>query len=162
MVNENSTVLIDTPFPNLNLPPCELRVKKVENTTQIFDEVRRRWVALTPEEWVRQHFVHFLIYTKGYPRGLFMVETGLKVKGLRKRTDIAIYNTSGIANVLVECKSYDVELNQKSFDQVFRYSLALKPKYLCLTNGLHHYFCIWDEAINRYQFLVDLPQYEQI
>ena len=146
----------------LNFPVFSLHIKSRENKHFIFDLVRKKWLVLTPEEWVRQHCIHYLINEKGYPLGLIQVEKKLKVNKLEKRYDIVIFNKEGAINLLVECKRTNVPITQKTFDQIAQYNLTLNSKYLMITNGLDHYYCQMDFKQKRYIFLKDLPLFKSL
>ncbi len=141
----------------LNFPPYQFRFKNSENKYAIFDEIRKKFIILTPEEWVRQHVVHHLIYDKNYPKSWINVEKLIKLNDLTKRYDVVVFNPDGSIFLLVECKAPEVTITQQTFDQIARYNLALKAKYLMVTNGLEHYFCQMDYENEKYQFLRDLP-----
>lgn len=143
----------------LNFPKFSFRFKNSENKISIFDVIRKRFVILQPEEWVRQHCVHYLIENKGYPKSLINVEKELTVNTLRKRYDIVIFNPDGSIHIIVECKSPKITINQSTFDQVAQYNLSLNASYLMITNGLNHYYCQMDFKEEKYQFLKDIPQY---
>jgi hypothetical protein len=147
------------PIP-LNLPPYPIRIKEEENGTYIFDVIRKKFLFLTPEEWVRQHLVHFLIEEKNYPRTLIQLEGGLKLNTLQKRSDILIFNNLGEKIVLIECKAPSVKISQETFDQIARYNFTLKATYLMVTNGINHYFCQMDFENEKYTFLKELPKYK--
>ena len=117
-------------------------------------------MILTPEEWVRQHCIHYLIEEKNYPKSLINVEKELRINGLKKRYDIVAFNTDGSIRLLIECKAPSVKISQITFDQIAQYNLLLKADYLMVTNGLNHYQCIMDFDEERYQFLRSLPAYE--
>lgn len=144
----------------LNLPPVELKIKSKENKLFIFDDFRKKDILLTPEEWVRQHFAYYLINNKKYPKSLTLLEKELKLNNTKKRTDIVIYNTQGTPEVIVECKAMSIKITQQTFDQIARYNLKLKAKYLIVTNGLEHYFCQMDFENEQYVFLKDIPNYQ--
>ena len=127
----------------------------------IFDVIRKKFMVLQPEEWVRQHCIHFLIEEKKYPISLINVEKELKVNGLRKRYDIVIYNSDGSIHIIVECKSHKIKIDQSTFDQIARYNLTLNASYLMVTNGINHYYCSMDMEEQRYKFLKDIPNYEK-
>ena len=116
-------------------------------------------MILTPEEWVRQHCIHYLIEEKNYPKSLINVEKELRINGLKKRYDIVAFNTNGSIRLLIECKAPSVKISQLTFDQIAQYNLLLKADYLMVTNGLNHYQCIMDFDEERYQFLRSLPNY---
>ena len=144
----------------LNLPPFDARLRqKAQGRPEIFDVLRRRYVALTPEEWVRQHFVHFLIAQKGYPKGLLSNEVELRVGEKRLRCDSLLYDTQLRPRMIIEYKAPDVELTQRVFDQITAYNLLLHVDYLVLSNGLSHYCCRMDYSRRSYSFLPDVPDY---
>ncbi|WP_029033573.1 type I restriction enzyme HsdR N-terminal domain-containing protein [Salinimicrobium terrae] len=143
----------------LNFPRYSFRFKNSENKVAVFDELRKKFVLLTPEEWVRQHVVHFLIQEKKFPKSLLNVEKQLKIHDLIKRYDVIAYRPDGSTHLVVECKAASVPITQETFDQIARYNLALKATYLMVTNGLQHYFCQLDYAAEKYHFLTDLPEW---
>ncbi len=143
----------------LNFPEYRFRFKNSENKVSIFDRIRKKFVVLTPEEWVRQHTLNFLIEEKKYPESLINVEKLVKVNGLNKRYDIIIYNSDGSIFLIVECKSANVHITQEVFDQIARYNLALNADYLMITNGLAHYYCQMNYTDNQYNFLKNIPNY---
>ena len=145
----------------LNFPKFSFRFKNSENKISIFDVIRKRFVILQPEEWVRQHCIHYLIENKGYPKSLINVEKELKVNKLRKRYDIVIFKPDGTIYLIVECKSPTIEINQNTFDQIAQYNLNLNANYLMVTNGLNHYYCQMDFKEEKYQFLKDIPDYRK-
>jgi hypothetical protein len=144
---------------SLNLPPFEHNIRNTEGKPQIFDNLRKKWLVLTPEEWVRQHFVHYLIHYKQYPKSLIKIEGGLKYNTRSNRSDVVVYNSTGEALLLVECKAAAVPLTQQVFDQAARYNHVVKAKYLVITNGLKHFCCEIDHAAGKYVFLQDVPDY---
>ena len=144
----------------LNFPIYNFRFKNSENKVSIFDEIRKKFIILTPEEWVRQHVVRFLLEEKKYPKSLINVEKVLIVNGLRKRYDVVVFNPDGSIFVLVECKAPEIKTAQATFDQIARYNLALKAQFLMVTNGHNHYFCQMDFENEKYAFLKELPDYE--
>lgn len=146
----------------LNLPETKLKILKENNKLKIFDIIRKKYVAFTPEEQVRQEFIHYLINEKQYPKGLFSVEKQLKVFDTEKRADIVLYDTSGKPLVIVECKAPEVSITQKAFDQIARYNMTFKADYLIVTNGLKHYCCKPDYQNNTYEFLKEIPTYDKI
>ncbi|MEN8137977.1 MAG: type I restriction enzyme HsdR N-terminal domain-containing protein [Bacteroidota bacterium] len=143
----------------LNLPKYNHRLKREDNTVYIFDTIRKKYLVLTPEEWVRQNFVHFLIEEKGYPNSHFSIEKGIKVSNTQKRVDIVVYNRDRQIEVLVECKAPEVKITQNTFDQIARYNMTLDAKYLVVTNGINHYFAQLDYKNKKYIFLKELPSY---
>lgn len=143
----------------LNLPSSSFKLKSNEKHTLIFDNLRKKYLVLTPEEWVRQHFVRFLIDVKKYPSSLIAIEKQLTINSLKKRTDIVVFNRKGDPEILVECKAPQININQDTFDQIARYNLSLNANYLIVTNGLEHYFCKMDKENESYIFLEDFPTY---
>jgi len=143
----------------LNFQQYDFRFKNSENKVSIFDEIRKKFIILTPEEWVRQHVVRFLLEEKKYPKSLINVEKVLKVNGLKKRYDAVVFNTVGEIQVLVECKAPEVKITQATFDQIARYNITMNAQYLIVTNGLNHYFCQMDFENEKYVFLPQLPDY---
>lgn len=117
-------------------------------------------MVLTPEEWVRQHVVQYLLIEKQYPKSLINIEKVLKVNGLTKRYDIVVFNTDGSIFLLVECKAPEVKISQLTFDQIARYNMTMKAQYLMVTNGQNHYFCQMDFENEQYVFLSELPAYK--
>ena len=142
---------------DLNLPKYDFKVKSEEGKKQIFDSVRKQFVALTPEEWVRQHVIHFLNQEKGFPFGLMGVEYPLQYNGMNKRADIICFQKEGKPMVLVECKSANISITQKVFDQIARYNFDLRVPYLVVTNGLQHFCCEMNYEENSYRFLEEIP-----
>jgi len=143
----------------LNLPLFEYKLKNSKNKMYIFDVIRKKYIQLTPEEWVRQHWLHFLINKKYYPKSLISVEKQLLVNNLKKRTDIVIYNNLGKPNLIVECKAPNVKITQNVFDQIARYNLSLQAKYLVLSNGLNHFFAKYDYKTKSVSQIADIPKY---
>ena len=144
----------------LNFPEYQFRFKNSENKVAIFDEIRKKFMLLSPEEWVRQNVVRYLIEEKKYPKSLINVEKVLKINGLTKRYDVVVFNPNGSILVLVECKAPEIKISQGTFDQIARYNLTLKAEYLMVTNGLKHYFCKMDFENEKYQFLESLPKFQ--
>ncbi len=144
----------------LNFSSYSFRFKNSENKVSIFDEIRKKFIILTPEEWVRQHVVLYLLEEKKYPKSLINVEKVLKINGLRKRYDVVVFNPDGSIFVLVECKAPQIKIAQATFDQIARYNMTLKADYLMVTNGLNHYFCQMDYEMEQYNFLRELPNYD--
>ena len=143
----------------LNFPKFSFRFKNSENKVSIFDSIRKKFVVLQPEEWVRQHCIQYLIDIKGYPKSLINVEKELIINTLKKRYDIIIYNSDGSIHLIVECKSPTITVNQNTFDQIAQYNLVLNANYLMVTNGLNHYYCQMDFKNECYQFLKEIPVY---
>lgn len=146
----------------LNFPRFSFRFKNNENKLAIFDEIRKKFVILQPEEWVRQHCVQFLIEMKHYPKSLINVEKELLVNSLKKRYDILVFKPDGSIHLIVECKAPTVKITQDTFDQIARYNMVLNATYLMVTNGINHYYCQIDAANQRYVFLESIPEYNTI
>lgn len=144
------------PIP-LNLPPYPFKLTQSNGALYIFDGLRKKKLLLTPEEWVRQHFVQFLILDKKYPKILIKLEGGVKINAQQNRTDVVVFDKHGLPFILVECKASTVKINQKVFDQAARYNLKHNVKYLAVSNGLVHYCCEMDYANKTYKFLDELP-----
>ena len=143
----------------LNFHDFDFSFKSKENKTYIFDPIRKKWLVLNPEEWVRQHCIQFLLKTKNVPLGFIQVEKKLNVNNTEKRYDLVVFKPDHSIDLLVECKSPKVKITQKTFDQIARYNLVLKSDYLMLTNGSNHFFCKMDFEKRKYLFLPDLPNY---
>jgi len=143
----------------LNFPVYSFRFKNSENKVAIFDEIRKKFIILTPEEWVRQHVTQYLLQEKKYPKSYINVEKLIKINDLTKRYDLVVFQPNGALFLLVECKAPEVKITQQTFDQIARYNLTLKAKYLMVTNGLNHYFCEMDFENEKYVFLEQLPDF---
>ncbi len=146
----------------LNLPPYPFRITERDGQFFLFDDIRKKALLITPEEWVRQHFVQFLVAQKKYPKSLIQLEGGLKLNGMPKRTDILVYNSSAEKILLVECKAPSVKITQSVFDQIARYNMTHRVSLLAVTNGLQHFYCRIDLEEKKYFFLDNLPDYEQL
>lgn len=146
----------------LNLPAFDATIKQEDGQNKILDVVRRRYVALTPEEWVRQHVIHYFHYFLGVPYTLMAVEKGFRVGQLQKRFDVAVYTRAGKAVMLVECKAPGVPIKQEVFDQIARYNLEMQVDYLFLTNGMTHYGGRMDYHNQTFRFIENLPEYAQM
>ncbi len=146
----------------LNLPPFEPRLNGTPDRPAIFDPLRRRYVALTPEEWVRQHFVNFLTAHKGYPTTLLANEVKLSIGDKQLRADTVLYDKQLNARMIVEYKAPHIQITQKVFDQISVYNMLLHVDYLVVSNGLQHYCCRMDYARNTYHFLEDIPPYQEL
>ncbi|MDB2463040.1 type I restriction enzyme HsdR N-terminal domain-containing protein [Algibacter sp.] len=145
----------------LDFPKYSFRFKNSENKVSIFDPVRKKFIVLQPEEWVRQHCIQFLVREKGYPLSLINVEKEIIINDLKKRYDIVVYNPNGSIHLIVECKAPKISINQNAFDQIARYNLELNATYLMVTNGLNHYYCQMDFENERYQFLKTIPEFSR-
>lgn len=143
----------------LHFPAYEFRFKNRENALHIFDPIRKKFVVLQPEEWVRQHVIRYLIQEKEYPASLLGVERQIRVNSLVKRCDLVVYKPDGSIYILVECKAPEQPITQHTFDQIARYNLQMHAAYMMVTNGLAHYFCRMDREKQCYEFLEQLPSY---
>ncbi len=143
----------------LNFPEFEFSFKSKENKPYIFEPIRKKWLILNPEEWVRQNCIQFLLKEKNVPLGLIQVEKKININHTEKRYDLIVFKPDQSIYILVECKAPSVDLSQKVFDQIARYNTVLKSDYLMLTNGLKHVFCQMDYQKGQYLFLPDLPNY---
>ena len=146
----------------LNLPQYEAKITIKDGKRQIFDILRRSYVALTPEEWVRQHFVHYLINEKGYPQSLMANETAIQLNNIKLRCDTVVYDKQLKPRAIVEYKAPTVELKQEVFVQIARYNLVLKVDYLIVSNGIKHYCCKMDYENSCYKFVNEIPHYQTI
>ena len=147
---------------SLNLPPFNVRLSKKYGKTYIYDPLRRKDVALTPEEWVRQHFINFLVTEKSYPPELIANEVCIKMNSTSKRCDTVIYDNFLKPLVIVEYKSPDIEITGDVFEQISRYNSVLKVPYLIVSNGLTHYCCNMDYQTMKCGFMEDIPSYPDI
>ncbi|KAA2217234.1 MULTISPECIES: type I restriction enzyme HsdR N-terminal domain-containing protein [Maribacter] len=145
----------------LNFPKYDFRFKNSQNSALIFDIVRKKFVVLTPEEWVRQHALMFLSIEKKYPLSHINVEKQILYNGLRKRYDIVVFNPNGSIHLLVECKAPHINISQTTFDQIAQYNFKLKASYLMVTNGLEHYMCQMNFKEEKYIFLKEIPEFSR-
>lgn len=146
----------------LNLPPFEIKLRGTKAQPQIFDILRKKYIALTPEEWVRQHFVHFLVEHKGYPAALMANEIQLKVGEKTLRADSVLYSRELKPRMIIEYKAPHIPITQKVFDQISIYNMLLHVDYLVVSNGLQHYICKMDYNNKKYLFLEDIPDYKDL
>lgn len=146
----------------LNLPEYPFKITLKDAQHFIFDEVRKKHLVLTPEEWVRQHFIQYLIVVKKFPKSLIQIEGGLNLNKLQKRTDIVIFNNQGQRIMVIECKAPAVKISQAVFDQAARYNSVHKTKWLVVTNGLMHCYAVIDHQIGQFALLPDLPLYAEL
>lgn len=146
----------------LNLPAYTFTFREENKKTKIFDEIRKKFLVLTPEEWVRQNFIKYLIEEHQFPKGLIAVEKGLKLNGLQKRVDVLIYDRNGSPIMIIECKAPNIPVDQKVFDQIGRYNINFKVPYLIVTNGLKHYCAQIDFTNRQFSFLKSIPDYETV
>ena len=145
----------------LDFPVYDFRFKNSENKVYIFDVIRKKFVVLQPEEWVRQNAVHYLLHEKKYPKSLINVEKQITVNNIKKRYDIVVFDTMGNIALLVECKSPQIAITQATFDQIARYNMQLNAKYLMVTNGLRHFYCKMDYEVENYVFLKHIPDFSR-
>lgn len=150
------------PLTELSLPPIAADLYRDTSGVKIYDRLRRRYVSLTPEEWVRQHFVSYLIDHKGYPAPLMANEVALTLNGTSRRCDTVVFDREGHPAVIVEYKAPSVRITQKVFDQVVRYNMVLKALVLVVSNGLSHYCCRVDYKNRQVAFLADIPEYGEV
>jgi len=146
----------------LNLPSFDIKIKEDGSKKSIFDVIRRKYVALTPEEWVRQHFVHYLMEHLGYPKELLANEVEISLNGTSKRCDTVLYNRDLTARMIVEYKAPDIQITQQVFNQIMRYNMVLHVDYLVVSNGINHYCCKMDYTNNSYAFLKEIPHYDSL
>jgi hypothetical protein len=146
----------------LNLPPYPFKISDNNGQLTLFDEIRKKHIVITPEEWVRQHFVQYLINQKKYPKTLIKLEGGLRLHGMAKRTDIVVFHTMGDKILMIECKAPSVAIDQKVFDQIARYNMTHKIALLAVSNGLQHYYCRIDFENKAYKFVPELPAYDEL
>ena len=144
----------------LSFPNYEFRLKKIDEKRFIFDEIRKKYIELTAEEWVRQNCIKFLINEKKYKSQLIAVEKKIILNNLSKRFDIIAYDNNGEPNLLVECKAPNIAIRQETFDQILTYNRVINSKYLMITNGIIHYYCKIDNIDNKINFLKDIPHYK--
>lgn len=146
----------------LNLPTYETKIAEKDGKMQIYDILRKNYVALTPEEWVRQHFIHFLIDSKDYPAALIANEVAITLNGMKRRCDTVVYDNALTPRVIIEYKAPTVKITKEVFAQISRYNLTLKVDYLIISNGLQHYCCQMDYTRRSFRFLDDIPIYSAI
>ena len=149
-------------YPALNLPPAELRFRREGSILKVFDPLRDKFVAYTPEEHVRQHFVNFMKTILGYPASLMANEIGVELNGMRKRCDTVVFRPDGTPQIIIEYKAPSISLTQNVFDQIVRYNMRLRAKYLVVSNGLSHYCCVNDYENNTYHFIPRIPDYRSL
>lgn len=147
---------------SLQFPPYDLKIRQTNGKAEVWDALRKMWLVLTPEEWVRQHLIFFLQKERNFPAGLMTPELSLKVNGMSKRADLVVYDKSATPILLAECKAPEVSINQAVFDQASRYNITAKVPYLLVTNGLKHYCSRIDFETGTFSFLPDIPLYEDL
>lgn len=146
----------------LNLPSFNFNIKKSDGQSAIFDIIRKKYIVLTPEEWVRQHFIHYLINQLGFSKPLISVERGLKYNSLQKRSDILVFSRDGSPLILVECKAITIRLNQRVMDQAVMYNRTVAAKYIILTNGMEHSCMKVSHSEGKVDYLNSLPTFAEI
>jgi len=149
-------------FTPLNLPTYSFRTKQVDSKVYLFDVIRKKFLVLTPEEWVRQNFIRYLVEEKGFPGSLMAVETGLKLNGNQFRADLLIYSKNRKPLMIVEFKAPEVKITQKTFDQVARYNLTFEVPFLIVSNGLDHYCCQVNFESKDYSFFTEVPAFSDL
>lgn len=147
---------------SLNLPSYDAKIRKNGSSMEIYDSLRRKYVALTPEEWVRQHFVNWLISYKEYPTSLMANEAGIKLNSLTRRCDTVVYDQHLDPLMIIEYKESNISITQDVFDQVVRYNTVLKVPYIVVSNGVNHYCCKMNYEKQSYDFLTDIPNYREL
>ena len=146
----------------LNLPSFDIRLQRDDEGVKIFDRLRKKFIILTPEEWVRQHFVNYLINHKGFPESLMANEIGITLNGTRRRCDTVVFDKHGSPMVIVEYKASPIVISQSTFDQIVRYNMVLHARYLIVSNGMNHYCCRIDYDNMSYDFLKEVPDYADL
>lgn len=146
----------------LNLPSFDIRLQRDDEGVKIFDRLRKKFIILTPEEWVRQHFVNYLINHKGFPESLMANEIGITLNGTRRRCDTVVFDKHGSPMVIVEYKASSIVISQSTFDQIVRYNMVLHARYLIVSNGMNHYCCRIDYDNMSYDFLKEVPDYADL
>jgi len=144
----------------LQFPSYSFKTKSKENISYIWDPIRKKDIIITPEEWVRQHTIQFLIQEKKYPEQWMAIEKQFTINNQHKRADIVVYNHDLQPHIIVECKAPNIKITQETFDQIARYNLSLDAKYLMITNGLQHFYCQMNFEKETYVFLEELPEHE--
>jgi len=146
----------------LNIPTYSLKIKSEKGLGYVYDQFRKKYVRLTPEEWVRQNFAHYLVNEKAYPASRLVIEKSLRVNKMIKRCDMVVYNDMGNPVMMVECKSPDIDIGQDTFEQVSIYNISFSLEYLIITNGIKHYCCRIDFDTSEVLFLKEIPEYSSI
>lgn len=153
---------MNNPFPTLNLPPFNANIRREGKNVRIFDTLRQRFVALTPEEWVRQHFVNMLLTNYGFSSSLTANEVSLSLNGMSRRCDTVVYDKQLRPRMIVEYKRPSVEITQRVFDQICRYNMVMHVDYLVVSNGMQHFACRMDYERQTYEFLKEIPNAETV
>lgn len=154
---------MDKRLPELNIPLSpDLRLRLMERGVEIYDSLRKKWLLLTPEEWVRQNFCHFLHRELGYPAGLMANEVSLKLNGTSRRCDTVVYDKALHPMMIIEYKAPEIQITKETFEQIGRYNLVLEVDYIVVSNGMHHYCCKLDKSSGSYHFLKGIPPYQEL
>lgn len=146
----------------LNIPPTPMNIKEVDGILKVYDPLRQKYVAFTPEEHVRQQFTAWMRSEMHYPASIMANEIGVDVNGMKKRCDTVVFNPDGTPLVIVEYKAPDVKITQDTFDQIVRYNMTLRARYLIVSNGMNHYCCVIDYTSNTYNFIPRIPDYREM
>jgi type I site-specific restriction endonuclease len=157
-----NTNFVGSVMQKLNLPEYSFRIQTIRGKDYIFDALRKKFIRLTSEEWVRQNFVQFLITEKKYSPTLIAIETVVVVNSNSQRADLVIFDRMGKAAMVVEFKAPEIKINQQVFDQIVRYNMQLQVPFLLVSNGHHHYCCQINYTDHSYQFLADIPEYPEL
>lgn len=144
----------------LNFPKFDFRVEETDGKLSIFDSLRKKYLILTPEEWVRQHMIAYLIQHHHYPKSLFALEKGHKYNQLQKRSDILVLDRSGNPFLLIECKAPEVQLTHKTVEQVAVYNQSISASYVGISNGIQHLFLSYDSNAKSYNQIVEIPLFD--
>lgn len=144
----------------LNLPLCRLQIQDEEGKLRVFDSLRKKFLILTPEEWVRQHIIHYLVAFKHYPRSLFALEKGVKYNQIQKRFDILVLDRRGLPFLLIECKAPAVSLSQQTAEQIAVYNKSIGAKFLAISNGMQHLCLEYDKDSGSFKQLRDFPDFD--
>lgn len=158
----NNSEIENQNYPQLNLPKADLKFRREGDVLKVFDSLRKKYIVLTPEEFVRQHFVNFLIHDRHYPSSIISNEIGIELNGTRKRCDTVVFQRDATPLIIVEYKAPGVNITQDVFDQIVRYNMKLKAKYLIVSNGMNHYCCVVDYDANSYHFIPQIPDYRDV
>lgn len=149
-------------FPPLNLPPVDMRTTTADGILKVFDPLRGRYVALTPEEYVRRHFTEWLMTDRGFPASVMANEVSLDINGAHRRSDTVVFGPDGNPLVVVEYKAPTIAISQDTFDQIARYNMVLRARYLIVSNGMTHYCCVMDNRTQNYHFIRTIPTWQEI
>jgi hypothetical protein len=149
-------------YPNLNLPVAQLKLSKVGESYFVFDEWRKKKLLLTPEEWVRQNLLHFLVNDLKYPKNLIASEQGIQVASMTRRCDALVYGKDGRPKMIVECKAPTIKLTEATFMQIAQYNSVLNVDFLLVSNGLEHIIARINRVSNKIDYLIEFPTYDQL